>query len=262
MKVVILAGGGGTRLREETDVIPKPMVEIGGKPIIWHIMKLYSFYGLNDFVICLGYKGEVIRKYFLDYKRNNADCTVHLGSGKVEFHEDCHSEDDWKVTLVDTGLHTPTAGRIKQIQRFVGNEDFCLTYGDGVSNINIRKLLQHHRCRKAIATISTCLRPSRFGVLELNKTRVSAFREKSASDGQWINCGFFVLTASVFEYIKETDTSWETEPLSRIIEAGELSFFQHAGFWQPMDMIFERNKLQRLCEKSIAPWMVWEQGEQ
>lgn len=257
MKVVILAGGFGTRLSEETELKPKPMVEIGGKPILWHIMKIYSYYGFNDFVVCCGYKAYVIKDYFHHYYMHQADMTVDLAANTVQYH-DSHAE-PWKVTLIDTGLNTMTGGRIKRIEPYIGNEPFLLTYGDGVSNIDIPKLVEFHRKNGRLATLTAVQPSGKFGALDLREgDRVTAFMEKPKGDGTWINGGFFVLEPEVFGYITEGDqTIWERSPLERLARENQLDAYKHAGFWQPMDTLRDRNELNALWNNGSAPWKLW-----
>ena len=234
MKAVILAGGLGTRISEETYIKPKPMIEIGGMPLLWHIMKTYSFYGINDFIICCGYKAEVITEYF-----NSFD------------------SDTWNVQLVDTGLDTMTGGRLKKIQNYVNDETFCFTYGDGLSDISITDLIKFHKNNQAIATVTAVQPPARFGALELNKNKVVSFREKPPGDVNWINGGFFVLEPSVFDYIDDDSTVWEKEPLENLAKNNQLFAYKHSGFWQPLDTLKEKNKLENLWSSGNPPWKVW-----
>jgi glucose-1-phosphate cytidylyltransferase len=255
MKVVILAGGFGTRLSEETDIKPKPMVEIGGKPILWHIMKIYSHYGFNNFVICLGYKGYVIKEYFANYFLHMSDVTIDLKNNKMEIHN--VKAESWKVTLVDTGLNTMTGGRIKKIQSYIGNETFMLTYGDGVGNINIKELLDFHKKHGKYATL-TAIQPSgRFGALDLNDSEIKAFKEKPKGDGAWINGGFFVLEHQIFDYIEGDETIWEREPLENLAKDGQLMAYKHKGFWKPMDTLRDKRELEALWQSGNPPWKVW-----
>jgi len=234
MKAVILAGGLGTRISEETYIKPKPMIEIGGMPLLWHIMKTYSFYGINDFIICCGYKAEVIKEYF-----NSFD------------------SDTWNVQLVDTGLDTMTGGRLKKIHNYVNDETFCFTYGDGLSDISITDLIKFHKNNQAIATVTAVQPPARFGALELNKNKVVSFREKPPGDVNWINGGFFVLEPSVFDYIDDDSTVWEKEPLENLAKNNQLFAYKHSGFWQPLDTLKEKNKLENLWSSGNPPWKVW-----
>jgi glucose-1-phosphate cytidylyltransferase len=257
MKVVILAGGFGTRLSEETSIRPKPMVEIGNKPILWHIMKLYSHHGLNEFVICSGYKGEVIIDYFANYFLHASDVTFDLVDNQVVVHRS--SCDPWKVTIVDTGEKTMTGGRIKKVRSHVGEETFCMTYGDGVSDINITELIEYHRSQKTLATLTAVQPPGRFGAftLEENQTLLKQFREKPQGDNAWINGGFFVLEPGVFDYINGDDTVWEREPMQRMAQKGQLAAYRHQGYWQNMDSLRDKNLLESLWESGDPPWKVW-----
>jgi glucose-1-phosphate cytidylyltransferase len=256
MKAVILAGGFGTRLSEETGVVPKPLLEVGGRPIMWHIMKIYAAYGITDFVICCGYKGTLIKEYFLNYFNRNSDFTLDLRSNTIEVIRS--AVEPWRVTLVDTGLDSMTGGRIKRIASHIGDETFCLTYGDGVSDIDIGKLVAFHRQQGTKATVTAVRQPGRFGSLDLSEdvTRVNAIREKSVLDGQTINGGFFVLEPSVFDLIDGDDTVWEEAPLQRLVSAGELSVYRHEGFWQNMDTLRDKNLLQSMWDSGNAPWRV------
>jgi len=257
MKVIILAGGLGTRLSEETDIKPKPMVEIGGKPILWHIMKIYSHYGFNDFVICLGYKGYVIKEYFANYFLHQSDVTINLKENNMEIHQS--KAEPWKITLVDTGLNTMTGGRIKRVQKYIGNEAFMLTYGDGVGNVDIHALLTFHKSHKKYATVTSVQPSGRFGALNLdNNKNVLSFQEKPRGDGSWINGGFFVLEPPAFDYIRSDETVWEKEPLENLAHDGQLVAHTHTGFWQPMDTLRDKNHLEDLWKTGKAPWNVWE----
>jgi len=258
MKVVILAGGYGTRISEESDLKPKPMIEIGGKPILWHIMKIYSHYGFNDFIICCGYKGYVIKDYFHNYYLHQIDITIDLGKNQIEYHDS--SSEPWRVTLVDTGLNTMTGGRIKRIQPFVGDEPFMLTYGDGVSDIDILALLNFHKQHKRLATLSAVQPSGKFGALGIDsQNAVIQFQEKPKGDGAWINGGFFVCEPGIFDYIRSGDeTIWERQPLEDLSRDGQLSAYKHENFWQPMDTLRDKNELERLWATSNAPWKVWE----
>jgi glucose-1-phosphate cytidylyltransferase len=258
MKTVILAGGLGTRLTEETTIRPKPMVEIGGKPIIWHIMKIYEKYGFNDFIICLGYKGHIIKEYFINYYLYNSDITVEVGSSKMEIHYS--SSESFKVTLIDTGLETNTAGRLQRIQKYVANEKFMLTYGDGVCNINLHDLLNFHNAHGRLVTLSTVQLPGRFGTLEFDKNGlVTQFQEKPKGDGAWINAGFFVIEPGIFNYLQgNMDTiQWERQPLSNIANDNQLAAYRHTGFWRCMDAMRDKIELEELWESSKAPWKIW-----
>ncbi|WP_158904931.1 glucose-1-phosphate cytidylyltransferase [Rectinema subterraneum] len=258
MKVVILAGGYGTRISEESDLKPKPMIEIGGKPILWHIMKIYSHYGFNDFIICCGYKGYVIKDYFHHYYMHQTDITIDLEKNLVQFH--ASNSEPWRVTLVDTGLNTMTGGRIKRIQSFVGNESFMLTYGDGVSDIDILSLLDFHKKNKRLATLTAVQPSGKFGALGIdNQNAVIQFQEKPKGDGAWINGGFFVCEPGIFDYIRSGDeTIWERQPLEDLSRDGQLRAYKHEGFWQPMDTLRDKNELERLWSSGKAPWKVWE----
>ena len=257
MKVVLLAGGFGTRLSEETDLKPKPMVEIGGKPILWHIMKIYSYYGFNDFIICCGYKAYCVKDYFYHYYMHSSDMTVNLETNDIDFHKS-HSE-PWKVTLVDTGLNTMTGGRIKRIQKYVGNEPFMLTYGDGVSNVNISELVNYHINNKKLATMTSVLPSGKFGALEItNNGQIKSFQEKPKGDGSYVNGGFMVLEPEVFDYITEGDsTIFERSPLENLAKDNQLFSFKHDGFWRPMDTLKDKLDLNDMWEKGNAPWKVW-----
>jgi glucose-1-phosphate cytidylyltransferase len=256
MKTIVLAGGYGTRLSEETVVRPKPMVEIGGKPIIWHIMKIYSHYGINDFIVCLGYKGYVIKEYFANYFLHTSDVTFDMERNQMLVHEQ-HTE-PWKVTLVDTGEATLTGGRLKRVAGYLDGDDFCLTYGDGVADIDIGKLIEFHRQHSRLATLTAIQPPGRYGALHTEGQRVLEFREKPAGEGGWINGGFFVLSPRVMSYIEGDGTAWEREPLYRLASEGNLMAYYHRGFWQPMDTLREKNQLESLWASGHAPWNVWE----
>jgi glucose-1-phosphate cytidylyltransferase len=256
MKCVILAGGLGTRISEETHLKPKPMINIGGKPILWHIMKHYSFFGVNDFIICCGYKGYVIKEYFANYFLHMSDVTFDMSDNKMQVHEK-HAE-PWRVTLVDTGENTMTGGRLKRIRKYLENEEaFCFTYGDGVSNINISKQIAFHHEHKKRVTVAAVQPPGRYGALIRNGNSVTGFREKPPGDGAWINGGFFILHPSAIDFIKDDNTSWESEPLQYIAEEGQLKAFEHHGFWQPMDTLRDKNYLEALWHSQTAPWKVW-----
>jgi glucose-1-phosphate cytidylyltransferase len=258
MKVVIFAGGLGTRLAEETDVRPKPMVEIGGKPILWHIMKIYSHYGFNDFIICLGYKGFYIKEYFMDYYIHNSDMTIELNSNKVDIHYT--QTESFKVTLVDTGLDTKTAGRLKRIQKYVGGETFMLTYGDGVCDVNINDLIKFHQSHGKIATVTAIQPEARFGGMELGEHgRVNIFKEKPKGDGKWINGGYFVLSPEVFSYLDERSDAimWEDRPLDNLSKNGQLMAYRHMGFWKCMDALRDKIELEELWGTGNARWKVW-----
>jgi len=258
MKVLLLAGGFGTRLSEETDIRPKPMVELGGKPILWHIMKTYSQYGFNDFVVLLGYKGYYIKEYFANYFMHQSDITIDMKDGSMEIHN--NSSEPWKVTLLDTGLHSMTGGRIKKAQDFVGNEPFMLTYGDGVADINITKLVAFHKAHGKAMTMTSAQPDGRFGALNIDENnQVLEFKEKPRGDGSWINAGYFVCEPKVFEYILDGDTTvFEQNPLKNLAKDGEIFTYKHDGFWMPMDTLRDKMKLNEMCENNNAPWMVWE----
>ena len=255
MKVVILAGGLGTRLSEETIVKPKPMVEIGEYPILWHIMKIYAHYGYNDFIICLGYKGYVIKEYFANYYLHNSDFTLQLKSNEIKY-ENSHSE-DWTVTLVDTGLNTQTGGRIKRIEKYMKGETFMVTYGDGLSDVNINALVEFHKNSRKMVTVTAVMPPGRFGALTINGEIVTKVTEKPRGDNSWINGGFFVVEPSIFDLISGDDTIWEREPLEATAKKGELGAFKHKGFWHAMDTMRDKNELNYLWRSGKAPWKVW-----
>jgi len=258
MKAVILAGGLGSRLSEETTTRPKPMVEIGGKPILWHIMKIYAAHGIEEFVICLGYKGYVIKEFFANYLLHTCDVTLDLCEGGIEIHRS--STEPWKVTLIDTGEGTMTGGRLKRVLPYVGDEDFCFTYGDGLADIDIGALVAHHREQAAIATVTAVQPAGRFGAIELGGARVKRFEEKPLGDGAWVNGGFFVLSPGVGRYIEGDETIWESEPLRALASEGQLASFRHAGFWHAMDTLRDRAQLERLWSSGSAPWRVWEEA--
>jgi glucose-1-phosphate cytidylyltransferase len=257
MKVVILAGGRGTRISEETEVVPKPMVEIGGKPILWHIMKIYSSYGFNEFIICLGYKGYLVKEYFSHYFMHMSDITIDLSKNETKIHTT--ASEPWKITLVDTGLETMTGGRLKSIQKYMGNETFMLTYGDGLADVNIEKLLDYHNKGKCPATLTAIQNSGRFGVLDLNQNaRVTSFLEKPRDEGGWISGGFFVLEPEVFNFIdNDARTVWEREPLEDLAKAGKLCAYKHNGFWSCMDTLRDKLELERIWQSGKAPWKVW-----
>jgi len=257
MKVVILAGGYGTRISEESGVRPKPMVEIGGMPILWHIMKIYSAHGLNDFVICCGYKSHVIKEYFTSYYLRSADLTVDLAGNTTQIHR--NGVEPWKVTLVETGENTMTGGRLKRVKDYVGNSTFCLTYGDGVSDVNIRDLIDFHRRQKTLATLTAAQPPGRFGAFTLaqNQNKITQFAEKPEGDGAWVNSGFFVLEPKVMDYISGDTSVWEREPMERLAHEGQLSAYRHNGFWQPMDSLRDKHVLEDLWKRENPPWKVW-----
>jgi glucose-1-phosphate cytidylyltransferase len=256
MKAVILAGGLGTRISEETHLRPKPMIEIGGHPILWHIMKMYSSHGVNDFVICCGYKGYIIKEYFANYFLHMSDVTFDMQNNKMEVHER-HAE-PWKVTLVDTGEDTMTGGRLKRVARYLQNEDaFCFTYGDGVADLNIGAAIEFHRQHGKLATVTAVLPPGRYGALDRDGDRVAGFTEKPRGDGGWINGGFFVLSPKVISLIDNDQTSWEAAPLNQLAQSDQLMAYEHSGFWQPMDTLREKNLLEDLWQSGSAPWKSW-----
>ncbi|SBT03570.1 Glucose-1-phosphate cytidylyltransferase [Candidatus Accumulibacter aalborgensis] len=256
MKAVILAGGLGTRISEETHLKPKPMVEIGGKPILWHIMKIYSAHGINEFVVCCGYKGYVIKEYFANYFLHMSDVTFDMENNQMQVHQ--RYAEPWKVTLVDTGDDTMTGGRLKRVADYLRDEEtFCLSYGDGVSDINITELIAFHRKQKLKATLTATVPPGRFGALDINEGKVRSFREKPKGDGAMINGGFFVLSPRVLDYIADDTTVWERGPLERLAGEGHLAAFQHLGFWQPMDTLRDMMYLDELWQSGKAPWKVW-----
>jgi glucose-1-phosphate cytidylyltransferase len=255
MKVVILAGGLGTRISEETHLRPKPMIEIGGKPILWHIMKSYSFHGMNDFVVCCGYKGYLIKEYFANYFLHMSDVTFDMLNNKMEIHQ--NNAEPWRVTLVDTGDQTMTGGRLKRVRQYLGDEDFCFTYGDGLADVNIGELVAFHRHHGRMATVTAVQPPGRYGALEMEGSLVKGFMEKPHGDGGWINGGFFVLSPKVIDSIQGDSTSWEVGPLGSLASGGQLVAFPHAGFWQPMDTLRDKNQLEELWASGRAPWKVW-----
>jgi glucose-1-phosphate cytidylyltransferase len=258
MKVVILAGGLGTRLMEETEARPKPMVEIGGKPILWHIMKMFQSYGYNEFIICLGYKSQTIKEYFLNYYLYNSDVTIDLGMNKLDIHYS--NSEDFKVTLIDTGLYTNTAGRIKKIQEHLNNETFLLTYGDGVSDIDLNRLVDFHKSHGKIATLTSIQTPGRFGKLDISEEgSVGKFTEKPDGDGMWINGGFFVLEPKIFDYLNGDmeNIQWEKGPLGKIADDNQLMAYKHFGFWKCMDALRDRIELEDLWNTGKSPWKVW-----
>jgi glucose-1-phosphate cytidylyltransferase len=256
MKAVILAGGLGTRISEETSARPKPMVEVGGMPILWHILKIYSHYGINDFIICLGYKGYIIKEFFSNYFLHTADVTFHMEENRMEVHDNL--TEPWRVTLVDTGDAVQTGGRLKRVSKYLaGDEDFCLTYGDGLADIDITKSIEFHKRHGKFATMTVVQPSGRWGSLVMDGNRVTAFREKPAGDGAWVNGGFFVLSPKVLEYIEGDETVWERTPLERLAEGGNLYAFHHSGFWQPMDTLRDKKQLEALWQDGAAPWMKW-----
>ena len=256
MKVLILAGGYGTRLSEETDLKPKPMIEIGGKPILWHIMKLYSHFGFNEFVILLGYKGYFIKEYFANYYLHLSDVTFNMSDGKMEVHN--NSSEPWKVTLLDTGLDSMTGGRVRRAKKYIDNETFMLTYGDGVSNVNIRELVAFHKANKTKATITAIQPAGRFGALDISSNKVTEFVEKPAGDGNWINGGFLVCEPEIIDLIDSDSTVFEQDPLKSLAKNGELGAYKHDGFWQCMDTLRDKTSLNMLWNENRAPWKIWE----
>ena len=257
MKAVILAGGLGTRISEETSVRPKPMVEIGGKPILWHIMKIYSAHNINEFIVCCGYKGYVIKEFFANYFLHTSDVSFDVGNNRVEFHRS--NAEPWKVTIVDTGDNTMTGGRIKRVKEYIGKETFCLTYGDGVTDLNIGRLLAFHKAQRGLATLTAVQPPGRFGAFSLpdKETKIMSFREKLKGDGAWINGGYFVLEPQVMDYIRDDSTVWEQEPMRDLAEEGQLSAFKHHGYWQNMDTLRDKHVLEQAWESGKAPWKLW-----
>jgi len=255
LKTVILAGGLGTRLSEETVIRPKPMVELGGRPILWHIMKLYAHFGINDFVVCLGYKGYTIKEYFANYFLHNSDVTINLRNNELKVHQ--NSSEPWSVTLVDTGDDTATGGRLRRVRQHVDGETFCFTYGDGLADVDIAALIAFHRQKKTHATLTAVQPPGRFGVIDIEEDKIRDFAEKPPGDGSWINGGFFVLEPEVFDLIEGDATSWEREPLETLARSGQLSAFRHSGFFHPMDTMRDRAHLDALWSSERAPWKVW-----
>lgn len=256
MKAVILAGGLGTRLSEETQIKPKPMAEIGGKPILWHILKIYSSYGINDFIICLGYRGYVIKEYFANYFLHTSNVTFDMANNRMEVHQ--NNAEPWRVTLVDTGEKTMTGGRLKRVREFLGDEDFCFTYGDGVANVDVTKLVSFHKQQGKLATVTAVQPPGRYGALDMEGSAVRGFLEKPQGEGGWINGGFFVLSPKVIDLIADDTTSWEVEPMQRLAREGNMVAYEHAGFWQPMDTLREKNYLDELWTTGKAPWKTWD----
>lgn len=255
VKAVILAGGLGTRISEESSTRPKPMIEIGGKPILWHIMKVYSAHGVNDFVICCGYKGYVIKEYFANYFLHMSDVTFDMKHNKMEVHQ--NSAEPWRVSLVDTGENTMTGGRLKRVRDYIGDDDFCFTYGDGVGDVDISSLIAFHKQGGRLATLTATQPPGRFGSINLDGHRVDSFQEKPQGDGGWINGGFFVLNPKVIDYIDDDRTVWECEPMERLARDEQMNAWLHRGFWQPMDTLRDKNHLEELWASGNAPWKVW-----
>lgn len=255
MKVVILAGGAGTRISEETHLRPKPMIEIGNRPILWHIMKLYASHGVADFVVCVGYKGYLIKEYFANYFLHVSDVTIDMGKNAMHVHH--NNAEPWRVTLVDTGDDTMTGGRLKRVAEHLGNDDFCLTYGDGVGDIDITALIAFHTRQRTLATVTATQAPARFGALRLDGAMVSGFAEKPLDNGSWINGGFFVLSPKVLDYIDGDTVVWEREPMERLAADGQLSAYVHRGFWHPMDTLRDKRYLEELWQSGRAPWKAW-----
>jgi glucose-1-phosphate cytidylyltransferase len=257
LKVVILAGGFGTRISEESSIKPKPMVEVGDQPILWHIMKIYSAYGINDFVICCGYKSHVVKEYFANYHLHRADVTFDLENDEMEVHN--RRAEPWRVTLVETGDKSMTGGRLKRVAEFVGDETFCLTYGDGVSNVNIGDLIKFHNAQGVLATLTAAQPPGRFGAFQLGhgENKIVSFKEKPDGDGAWVNSGFFVLEPGVMDYIEGDSTVWEKEPMEKLASSGKLAAYRHHGFWQSMDTLRDKHVLEDLWQNGEAPWKVW-----
>lgn len=257
MKAVILAGGLGTRITEETQTRPKPMVEIGGMPILWHIMKIYSHHGINDFIICLGYKGYVIKEFFANYLLHRSNVTIDMRSGETVVHK--QNAEPWRVSLIETGQDTQTGGRLKNVAEYLGQEDFCMTYGDGVSDVDITKEIEFHKSHGKLATVLAVSPPGRYGALDLHKdSEVKGFIEKPRGDGGHINGGFFVLSPNVLDYIEGDHMPWERAPLTNLASDGEVRAFKHSGFWHPMDTLRDRNYLEELLEHGKAPWKTWD----
>jgi glucose-1-phosphate cytidylyltransferase len=255
MKVVILAGGLGTRLSEETALRPKPMAEIGGKPILWHIMKIYATHGLTEFIVCCGYRGYVIKEYFANYFLHMSDVTFDMSNNRMEVHH--RFAEPWKVTLVDTGEDTMTGGRLKRVRDYIGDEDFCFTYGDGVGNVDITAAIAHHKAHGKLATVTGAQPAGRFGTLKLDGNTVLSFKEKSVEENGWINAGYFVLSSKVIDYIAGDATSWEQEPIERLAQEGQLQTYFHRDFWQPMDTLRDKNYLEDLWRTGKGPWKTW-----
>lgn len=257
MKAVILAGGLGSRLSEETSVRPKPMVEIGGRPILWHILKIYSHYGINDFIICLGYKGDLIKQYFASYFVHSADLTIDLCANTIEYHR--NGCERWRVTLVDTGPNTMTGGRLKRVMPYLRDEEaFCFTYGDGVADVDVNALISFHKVNNRLVTLTATQPTGKFGALNLNgDSHVTSFAEKPKGDGSWVNGGFFVLSPKVEAYLNDDSTVWEREPMEELAKSQQVAAYRHAGFWQPMDTVHDKNILEQMWAAGTAPWKVW-----
>jgi len=256
MKVVILAGGRGTRIAEESEIRPKPMINIGGKPVLWHIMKIYSAHGLHDFVICCGYKGYIIKEYFAHYFLHMSDVTFDMQNNGMQVHQ--KKAEPWRVTLVDTGEETETGGRLKRIRNYLNDDEFCFTYGDGLADVNITALIQFHRGQGTLASLTAVRPPGRFGALNLEEARIRGFQEKPPGDSAWVNGGFFVLSPEIFDYIDGDRTIWERDPMERLAEEGNLSAYFHRGFWQCMDTLRDKIRLEELWAGGNAPWKCWE----
>lgn len=258
MKAVILAGGLGTRLSEETSLRPKPMVEVGGRPILWHIMKIYSSHGVNDFVICCGYKGYVIKEFFANYLLHRSDVTIDIQNNRLDIHQ--NTAEPWRVTLVDTGDNSGTGGRLRRVREYLDDETFFFTYGDGVSNVDLKALLEFHKSQNTLATLTAVQPPGRYGAFKMSedKSRILNFREKPAGDGAWINGGFFALEPKAIDYVDHDEVFWEEEPLGRIAEDGQLSAYMHHGYWQSMDTLRDKHVLEGLWQKGEAPWKTWD----
>jgi len=255
MKAVILAGGLGTRISEETENKPKPMIEIGGRPILWHIMKMYSAHGINEFIICCGYRGYVIKEYFANYFLHSSDVTFDMQKNQMSVHQ--NSAEPWQVTLIDTGGDTLTGGRLKRVRSYLGDEDFCFTYGDGVANTDITASIAFHRQHGLQATLTGVQPPGRFGSLDIEGDRIASFKEKPRGDGAWVNGGFFVLSPQVIDLIDGDQISWEVEPLENLARQGQLAIYKHPGFWQPMDTLRDKRHLEDLWQSGTAPWKIW-----
>lgn len=256
MKAIILAGGFGTRISEETIVKPKPLVEIGGRPILWHIMKIYSAHNINDFIICLGYKGYMIKEYFANYVLHMSDVTIDIANNNLSVHQ--NNAEPWRITLVDTGESSLTGGRLRRVQSYIGTEDFCFTYGDGVGDVNISKVIDFHKSHGRLATLTATQPPGRFGALTISEKLVVGFNEKPRGDGGWVNAGFFVLSPKVVNYIDGDDVMWEQEPLARLAKEKQLAAYRHEGFWQPVDTMRDKVVLEKLWASGDAPWQVWD----
>ena len=255
MQAVILAGGLGTRISEETHLKPKPMIEIGTKPILWHILKIYSSFGIKDFIVCCGYKGYVIKEYFANYFLHNSDVTFHMDENRMDVHQ--KNVESWKITLIDTGEFTMTGGRLKRIKNYLNNETFCFTYGDGLSDINIDSLVKFHKSHKKLATLTAVQPPGRYGSLKLDNEKIVGFSEKPKGDGGWINGGFFVLEPEVIDFVSDDSTIWENEPLENLSNQEQLMSYFHSGFWQPMDTLRDKRQLEKLWQNNKAPWKSW-----